>query len=78
MKPDFGATSEDYARHRAGFPNSLFERLAEHGIGSRGQCIADLGTGTGTLARVSLAAAATSSGSTPLKRCFKPPERSTR
>ena len=50
-KPDFGATSEDYARHRAGFPDSLFERLAAYGIGKSGQSIVDLGTGTGTLAR---------------------------
>ncbi len=28
MKPDFGATAADYARHRAGFPDALFERLA--------------------------------------------------
>jgi len=51
MKPDFGATSEDYARHRAGFPDSLFERLAAHGVGRPGQSIVDLGTGTGSLAR---------------------------
>jgi SAM-dependent methyltransferase len=51
MKPDFGATSEDYAQHRAGFPDSLFERLATHGIGRSGQSIVDLGTGTGSLAR---------------------------
>jgi SAM-dependent methyltransferase len=51
MKPDFGATSKDYARHRAGFPASLFERLAEHEIGRPGQFIVDLGTGTGSLAR---------------------------
>ena len=51
MKPDFGATSADYARHRAGFPDSLFERLAAYGIGHARQSIVDLGTGTGTLAR---------------------------
>jgi len=51
MNPDFGATSKDYARHRAGFPDSLFERLATFGIGLPGQRIVDLGTGTGTLAR---------------------------
>jgi len=51
VKPDFGATSEDYARHRAGFPDSLFERLAAHGIGTKGQAVVDLGTGTGSLAR---------------------------
>jgi len=51
MKPDFGATSDDYARHRAGFPESLFERLAARGIGMEGQSIVDLGTGTGSLGR---------------------------
>jgi SAM-dependent methyltransferase len=51
MKPDFGATSEDYARHRLGFPDSLFERLAARGIGTPGQAVVDLGTGTGSLAR---------------------------
>ena len=28
--PDFGKTAEDYRKHRAGFPASLFDRLA-HG-----------------------------------------------
>ncbi|MEE9607683.1 MAG: class I SAM-dependent methyltransferase [Myxococcota bacterium] len=51
MKPDFGATADDYRRHRAGFPESLFERLGRHGIGTAGQLVVDLGTGTGTLAR---------------------------
>ncbi len=51
MKPDFGLTSEDYARHRAGFSESLFERLASFGIGQAGQSVVDLGTGTGSLAR---------------------------
>lgn len=51
MKPNFGATSKDYARHRAGFPDSFFERLVEHGIGRSGETVVDLGTGTGSLAR---------------------------
>ncbi|MCB0246964.1 MAG: class I SAM-dependent methyltransferase [Anaerolineae bacterium] len=51
MQVDFGKTSEDYARFRAGFPESLFDRLAGHGVGLAGQQILDLGTGTGTLAR---------------------------
>jgi SAM-dependent methyltransferase len=50
-KVDFGLTARDYAEHRAGFPDSLFQRLAEHGIGQSGQVVVDLGTGTGTLAR---------------------------
>lgn len=51
MKPDIGTTSKDYARHRAGFPDSLFERLGAYGIGRSGQSIVDVGTGTGSLAR---------------------------
>jgi SAM-dependent methyltransferase len=51
MKPDFGAAADDYRRYRAGFPDSLFERLGEFGIGRAGQEIVDLGTGTGSLAR---------------------------
>ena len=48
---DFGRTASDYARHRAGFPPSLFERLRERGLGIPGQRLLDLGTGTGSLAR---------------------------
>jgi SAM-dependent methyltransferase len=51
MKADFGATAKDYARHRAGFPDSLFRRLAAFEIGEPGQVVVDLGTGTGSLAR---------------------------
>jgi SAM-dependent methyltransferase len=51
MQPDFGLTAQDYARHRAGFPDSLFDRLANFGIGKPGQSLVDLGTGTGALAR---------------------------
>ncbi len=51
MDVNFGKTSSDYGRHRAGFPDELFERLAHFGIGRQGQRLLDLGTGTGTLAR---------------------------
>ncbi len=51
MSVDFGKTSRDYARHRAGFPEAFFERLASFGIGQPGQRLLDLGTGTGTVAR---------------------------
>jgi SAM-dependent methyltransferase len=51
MRPDFGAAAEDYRRYRAGFPDSLFERLGPMGIGRPGQELVDLGTGTGSLAR---------------------------
>ncbi len=48
---DFGRTAEDYGRHRAGFPPSLFERLAALGVGRGDDRVLDLGTGTGALAR---------------------------
>jgi SAM-dependent methyltransferase len=47
----FGRTAEDYRRHRAGFPDAFFERIAAFGVGLPGQRLLDLGTGTGTLAR---------------------------
>lgn len=48
---DFGKTATDYATHRAGFPPALLDRLTAFGIGTPGQRLLDLGTGTGTLAR---------------------------
>jgi SAM-dependent methyltransferase len=51
MNPDFGLTSRDYAQHRVGFPDSLFDRLASFGLGTADQHVVDLGTGTGSLAR---------------------------
>lgn len=48
---DFGKTALDYRKHRAGFPDDYFSRIAPYGIGIRGQRILDLGTGTGTVAR---------------------------
>ena len=51
MATNFGAAAEDFARFRAGFPDSLFDRLAALGIGASEETIVDVGTGTGTLAR---------------------------
>lgn len=48
---NFGKAAEDYSAFRAGFPESIFARLAVFDIGSPGQVVVDLGTGTGTLAR---------------------------
>src|SRR6202161_4010990 len=50
-KIDFGKTAGDYAKHRAGFPEAFFERLASMGIIGAGMKALDLGTGTGTVAR---------------------------
>ena len=51
MTQNFGAAALDYAKHRAGFPDSFFDRLRLFGIGKPGQVVVDIGTGTGTLAR---------------------------
>jgi len=50
--PDFGRTATDYARHRAGFPSELIERLAALGVARPGARVVDLGTGAGSLARL--------------------------
>ena len=51
MNIDFGRTASDYGQFRPGFPDELFERLANLGIGDQGQRVLDLGTGTGHFAR---------------------------
>lgn len=48
---DFGKTAADYARHRAGYPDWLFERLMRRGLARPGMQALDLATGTGHLAR---------------------------
>jgi ubiquinone/menaquinone biosynthesis C-methylase UbiE len=50
--PDFARTASDYARHRAGFPAESLDRLAARGIAGAGARVVDLGTGTGSLARL--------------------------
>ncbi|MBB4909507.1 class I SAM-dependent methyltransferase [Actinophytocola algeriensis] len=62
MSIDFGRTAADYAKYRAGFPPEFFTRLAALGIGVPGQRIADLGTGTGVLARELAAAGSVVTG----------------
>ena len=51
LRADFGKTASDYGRHRAGFPDEFFDRLAAMGILRAGMRALDLGTGTGTVAR---------------------------
>ncbi len=48
---DFGPAAGDYARHRPGFPDELFDRARQYGIGVAGQRVLDIGTGTGSLGR---------------------------
>src|SRR5215510_8739422 len=48
---DWGKTSPDYAVYRPGYPASFYTILQAVGIGTPGQDILDLGTGTGVLAR---------------------------
>ncbi len=50
--PDFARTAVDYARHRAGFPPELLDRLAAMGVVRASARVVDLGTGTGSLARL--------------------------
>jgi SAM-dependent methyltransferase len=48
---DFGKTAADYGRFRAGYPAELYRRLEAFGIGTAGQRVLDLATGTGFLSR---------------------------
>lgn len=48
---DWGKTSEEYAKYRPGPPESFYRKLLSEGVGTNGQAILDLGTGTGVLAR---------------------------
>jgi ubiquinone/menaquinone biosynthesis C-methylase UbiE len=48
---NFGAAAKDYASHRAGFPQELFDRLEAEGVIRAGSLVLDVGTGTGSLGR---------------------------
>ena len=48
---DWSRTSADYAAHRPGPPQRLYDMLALLGVGRPGQRLLDLGTGTGLVAR---------------------------
>ncbi|MBS1890563.1 MAG: methyltransferase domain-containing protein [Actinobacteria bacterium] len=50
--PDFGLTAGDYGQFRAGFPEELARRLVDAGAVRPDDRALDLGTGTGTLARI--------------------------
>jgi len=48
---DFGKTSLDYSLYRDIYPDSMYEKLFDLGIGHKNQNILDLGTGTGVFPR---------------------------
>ena len=48
---DWGRTSEGYGKYRDIYPDAMYQRLRELGIGLPGQRILDIGTGTGVLPR---------------------------
>jgi SAM-dependent methyltransferase len=50
--PDFGLTATDYTEHRAGFPPELVDRLLDMGVVHAEDSALDVGTGTGSLARL--------------------------
>ncbi len=48
---DWGRTSQDYAKFRDIYPEIFYQKILERNIGTPGQKILDLGTGTGVLPR---------------------------
>jgi ubiquinone/menaquinone biosynthesis C-methylase UbiE len=48
---DWGKTAENYAQYRDIYPTEFYEKLLQMGIGTKGQAVLDLGTGTGVLPR---------------------------
>ena len=48
---NFGKTSLDYSKYRDIYPDSIYEKLYEIGIGHKNQNILDMGTGTGVFPR---------------------------
>lgn len=50
-KFDFGKTAKEYGKYRDIYPEELFVKLHEIGIGTKGSKWLDLGTGTGVIPR---------------------------
>lgn len=48
---DWGKTSADYARYRDIYPPVFYDKIIGQGLCCNGQCVLDLGTGTGVLPR---------------------------
>lgn len=55
---DWSAASPHYAKYRDIYPDCLYQKLQEQGIGLPGQQLLDLGTGTGVLPRAMYATGA--------------------
>ena len=51
QKFDFGRTSKEYGKYRYIYPQELFAKLHEIGVGVKGSEWLDLGTGTGVIPR---------------------------
>lgn len=51
QKFDFGKTSKEYGKYRDIYPQKLFDKLHEIGVGVKGSEWLDLGTGTGVVPR---------------------------
>lgn len=49
---DFGKTASEYGEFRAGFPDRFFHQLFDLCLARKGIRVIDVGTGTGTIARV--------------------------
>lgn len=51
MEFDWGKASENYAKYRDIYPQSMYQKLNELGIGRKDEQCLDIGTGTGVLPR---------------------------
>lgn len=51
MNINFGLTADDYSNYRVQYPEKLFIKLQEFGLGEKEQSLLDIGTGTGFLGR---------------------------
>ncbi len=48
---DWGRTSKEYAKYRDIYPEKFYRKIVDRGLCVKGQCVLDLGTGTGVLPR---------------------------
>lgn len=48
---DWGRTSEDYGKFRDIYPEEVYRRLLENNVGTKGQNVLDVGTGTAVIPR---------------------------